>query len=203
MKLVNQNVKLLFWNESEKSILKKLEHIGRYAYASHDRVIDGSEYKFIKMILKRKHLGILEHQNVTFEIKTNRAIANEFERHRLLSFVQSSTRYIKYDTATVEIIRPPWYDDVPELFDIWSEQIESSLYAYSKLINKGITIEKARGVLSLDLGTELAVTGNLRSWINFLSLRDVKGVHPQMIKLAQMIKANLVEILPTIFGEKE
>ncbi len=196
MKLVPQEVKLQFWRHSETTVLKKLEEIGRYAYASHDRIKEGSEIKFVNMILKKQHLGILEHQNVTFSIKTNRAIANEFTRHRLFSFVQSSSRYIKYDTDNTEIIHP-----LLENGDLiqWMKSIQDSIFTYRTLLQRGISAEKARGILPLDLSTDFIVTGNLRSWIDFLKLRTDIAAHPQMREIAILIENILKDILPTIF----
>ena len=87
---MKQTVVLKFWNWSdEKYLLKKLEEIGRVSHLSDQKITEDSCYPFIKMIINQRHLGILEHENITFKIRTNRAIANELVRHRHFTFARN------------------------------------------------------------------------------------------------------------------
>lgn len=102
MILTNQDVELITQNIN----LHNLETIGRTCYDSLDKITEDSFLNFFKLLLKNKHESILEHCSVTFKFKTNRAIANELVRHRIASYTQSSTRYIKYNKGTTEFIIP-------------------------------------------------------------------------------------------------
>ncbi len=161
MKAIEQSANVIFWNYEDESVpLKHLEDVGRVAYQSYEKKTENSWKPFIKMIMKREHLGILEHLNVSVRMTTNRAIANEFVRHRHFSYVQESTRYVKYDTG-IEFIKPN-----NKTAD-WERAMEVSEQVYKNLIDSGQKAQDARGVLPLDLATEMVATGNLRTWLWF------------------------------------
>ena len=93
MRIEKQKAELLYPQPYEE-LMEKIEFAGRVCYQSEPK---GDPKKFIRMIIKRGHESVLEHGSLTFKIRTNRAIANEIVRHRLASYSQESTRYVKYD----------------------------------------------------------------------------------------------------------
>ena len=125
----------------------------------------------------------------------SRGIANEFVRHRVLSFAQESTRYCNYMKdkfgGELTFIRPEWLKgeviekDVEE--SIWFNAMAMSEDYYFDLINLGVKPQNARGVLPLDLKTELIMTGTLDQWEAFwdLRMREITGpVHPDAKAIA-------------------
>ena len=189
---MKQTVVLKFWNLDEKSLLKKLEEIGRVSHLSDQKITEDSCYPFIKMIINQRHLGILEHENITFKIRTNRAIANELVRHRLASYLQNSTRYIKYDKMNFEFITSKEIDKTDQAF------IDLIFNYYENLIKQGIRPEVARDFLPLGLGTTIYATMNIRGWLHFLVARSGKENHPFMVELAGLVRKELLRIIPTI-----
>ena len=72
---------------------------------------------------------------------------------------------------------------------------------YMSLINEGWKPQQARSVLPGCLKTEIVMTMNFRSWLNFLELRTNKAAHPDIRIVAEMIGKELYKIAPTVFEE--
>ena len=136
----------------------------------------------------------------------SRGIANEFVRHRVFSFAQESTRYCNYSKDKFEgeltFIRPEWIDP-NELVkygkfhtvcrnkfnatSVWVAMMNNAEQDYRDLIRLGLKPQEARGVLPLDLKTELVVTGTLDQWEDFfdLRMREITGpAHPDAKAIA-------------------
>ena len=136
----------------------------------------------------------------------SRGIANEFVRHRVFSFAQESTRYCNYSKDKFEgeltFIRPEWIDP-NELVkygkfhtvcrnkfnatSVWVAMMNNAEQDYRDLIILGLKPQEARGVLPLDLKTELVVTGTFDQWEDFfdLRMREITGpAHPDAKAIA-------------------
>lgn len=190
MKIGKQKVELLNCLSYE-DMLKNIEIAGRTCYKSESEFTKESGEKFVKKLIKLGHESVLEHGSLTFKIKTNRNITHELVRHRIASYSQESTRYVKYDD--IEFI--PWNDYVQEDF---YKDIE---WLYGALIRKNIKPENARDILPGSVATTIIVTMNMRELRHFLKLRLDKAAHPQMRELAGMIKEILKENYPVFIDE--
>lgn len=133
-------------------------------------------------------------KRVTAKFIISRGIANEFVRHRVLSFAQESTRYCNYSKdkfgGELTFIRPEWLKGdsiVKGADDIWLDAMARAEKDYIDLVYLGVKPQDARGVLPLDLKTELVVTGTLDQWEAFwnLRMRDITGpAHPDAKAIA-------------------
>lgn len=133
-------------------------------------------------------------KRITAHFVISRGIANEFVRHRVFSFAQESTRFCNYSKDKfgneITLIKPHWLvlpDGILDsesrvIFDHWEEwddyNVTSWLEAmnlseqyYFTLLNGGLKAQDARGVLPLDLKTELIMTGTEEQWNGFFALR--------------------------------
>ena len=189
-------------------ILKKIERAGRVAYKSEGKIAEGSAVKFVTSLIHRGHLSVLEHQSISVRVICSRACANEWVRHRLASYTQLSTRYVCYAKeqfgGVLSFIRPGLDDDKTcdgRLMSVWVNAMEDAERHYLKLISLGAKPEEARGVLPLDLETEVYVTMNLRSWLHFFELRTDKAAHPEIRKLAIGIRDEFRRLIPVVFDE--
>jgi thymidylate synthase (FAD) len=61
MKVINPYFELIS-NINKKEILKNLEIAGRNCYKSETKMTEGSAGDFVKMIIKRGHESVLEHE---------------------------------------------------------------------------------------------------------------------------------------------
>lgn len=131
-------------------------------------------------------------RRTTVKFITNRAVSHELVRHRSMSFMQESQRYVAYDKdkfgSELTFIKPAWKQ--PE----WDEQANETvlmhlLFAniedtYMKLRALGLTPQQARTVLPNATKTELYMCGFDKDWEHFFDLRDKTHVDPQMYDLA-------------------
>lgn len=141
-----------------------------------------------------------------FKITCSRGIADEFARHRTLSVMMKSTRYCKIDE--LEICKPYWYDeknkknfgnDVNPIIYHWAHALDTSNHMYRVLIENGLTPQEARGVLPLDMATEMCLCGFTgvanQGWDRFLDLRCPSAAHPDAQYLANQIKQEIYRII--------
>jgi thymidylate synthase (FAD) len=196
MKLVKQSATLINGVQYD-TILHHIEHCGRVAYKSENKITPETAEPFIKNIIKRGHESVLEHFSFTFKIVTDRAIANELVRHRLASYTQESTRYVKYNE--LEVIAQDF--DTKEDFEIWYCHCCACEYGYKQMILRGVKPQMARSVLPLSLKTELFMTANIREWRHIFKLRIHPAAHPLMSSLMRMCWKKLVDNYPIFFDD--
>ena len=143
------------------------------------------------------------HKRYTVKFILDRAIANEFVRHRKFSFLQESTRYCLYSSNKfnneLTFIIPCWFEEMNQgiikfeegLYkdtycfqftegnkgkscSIWYNAMREAEEHYVELINLGWKAEEARNVLPLSLKTELYMCGFAEDWKQFFKLRSKK-----------------------------
>lgn len=114
----------------------------------------------------------------------SRGIADEFMRHRSFSHTCQSTRYCKIG----DVIEPSWIDDIEDstkaLYKEYIDEIMSKYESMCVLLKK----QQARGLLPLDIKTELIQSGTKRQWEEFFKLRCAKDAHPDAQYIANKAK---------------
>ncbi len=185
-------------------LLRRLERAIRTAYQSFDKVSPDSHYKLLHHILSLHHESTLEHEKITFKIITNRWVTHELVRHRIASYTQESTRYVKYWTKHwYKIIYPAW---MPEKSDDQVQWWYQSHLQIAKLYGKALNefwwkAQEARGFLPNDIKTEIVVTMNLRELRHFIALRGEKYAHPDIRVIALTLLEILHSKIPLIFDD--
>ena len=136
------------------------------------------------------------HKRYTVKFILDRAIANEFVRHRKFSFLQESTRYCRYSSdkfnGELTFIQPCWnyiktdnYAGVDNFDgDYFEHSLKEAEKYYFMLLELGWKPEQARNVLPLSLKTELYMCGYAEDWKKFFELRTASNAHPQSRELA-------------------
>lgn len=202
MKIIDQSWE---WVQKPHNPLEVIERAGRTCYKSESCISEDSARKFARMIIKHGHESVIEHASASVLFITNRGVTHELVRHRIASFSQESTRYVKYD-GEMEFIRPVWMPLIPINEDsperIWLEAMQSAERGYQRLLDLGWRPEHAREVLPNSLKTEIVVTANLREWKHIFTLRTSKAAHPQiralMIDCLKGFKLNIPVIFDNI-----
>jgi thymidylate synthase (FAD) len=163
--------------------------------------------RLLEYCIKHEHWSIFEQASLTFEIQTSRDISAQIIRHKSFSFQEFSLRYSATNALESFDIRKQAEKNrqssssllelsVEETKEIVSH-LNSSIQLYNNLISKGAAKECARKVLPLCTQTTLYMTGTLRSWIHYLSLRCKEDTQLEHREIANAIKKIFVEILPT------
>ena len=147
----------------------------------------------INYLVAHKHWSPFEMASACVEINTTRDISAQILRHRSFSFQEFSQRY-----SDVSILA------TPEGFDLraqdptnrqnsldtlsdedkcyFSTQIGDVMFKatalYNEMVNSGVAKECARKILPMNSPTRLYMSGTIRSWIHYLSVRT--GVETQL-----------------------
>jgi len=114
---------------NSENMLKMIEAAGRTCYKSEDKITDDSSKEFVKMVMKRGHVSVIEHVGVTVRIICDRGVTHEIVRHRLASYSQeclTGDTIIKTGSSKGKTIK--------ELFDRKNNQ-------FGKTHNKTINIK--------------------------------------------------------------
>lgn len=205
------NVKLIAHTpDPEKTIVE----VARVSSKRKDKT---SNYAgLVKYLAKHAHWSPFEHATFTFEIETSKAIGIQLIRHRSFSFQEFSQRYQDVNQlgemfepielrkqcddnrqSSTEVFNPelrPGFR-ASELID---HVLNATSHAYDELIKAGVAREQARMVLPLCTSTKIHMTGNVRSWIHFLELRDDEHAQKEIQLVAKEIKSYLKTLLPTV-----
>jgi thymidylate synthase (FAD) len=165
MNIIEPNFEFIDEFNGDK-IIANIERIGRVCYKSEDKITPDSSKAFVKGILKSGHESVIEHENITVKITCDRGISHEIVRHRIASYSQESTRYCNYSEdkfgKELTLIRPFFWNDDREKFEIWKETMQTIENNYNRLIALGAKPEEARSILPNSLKTEIVVTMNIR-----------------------------------------
>lgn len=181
-----------------EEIIKKINRSARKCYQSEPK---GPDEDLVRNIIKRGHTSVLEHVSITFDIITDLGISHEIVRHRIASYSQESTRYVKYD-GDMEFIKPIELEKNSLGYDVWKNACADSEAYYKEMtINNKLSAQIARSVLNKSLKTEIRVTMNLRSLRNFFSLRCDKAAHPHMKEIAIPFLLALRDRIPVVFDD--
>ncbi|MBN2468196.1 MAG: FAD-dependent thymidylate synthase [Deltaproteobacteria bacterium] len=198
MKIIDQSWE---WVQKPAAPLEVIERAGRTCYKSEGAIGPGSAEKFARMLVRSGHESVIEHAVASIRFITNRGVTHELVRHRLSSFSQESTRYVRYKDR-MEFIRPVWWNEwSQEERDIWEDAMSQAESAYKFLLKQGSRPEQAREVLPNSLKTEIVMTANLREWRSVFSLRCAKGAHPQIRVLMLECLQGFAEEIPIIFDD--
>lgn len=129
---------------------------------------------------------IFHSKRITGHFITNRAVSHELVRHRSMSFMQESQRYVAYDKgkfgSEITFIKPAW-NQTKEEMDLTNAVLSNINDAYMKLRELGLKPQQARQILPNATKTELYMCGFEDDWERFFDLRDKDSVDPQMYSL--------------------
>ena len=140
--------------------------------------------KLLRYLVKHKHWSPFEMASCCVEINTTRDISAQILRHRSFSFQEFSQRYAE---VTQRPEMPQWrrqdtanrqnsIDDLSEEVLREADWVSAEAFvvaqrAYDRLLELGVAKECARKVLPINSPTRLYMSGTIRSWIHYLSVR--------------------------------
>jgi len=175
-----------------------IEEAGRTCYMSHKRASDAGRPKFIRMLVSRGHLSVLEHAIATFRIKgMSRAATHQIVRHRLCSFSQRSQRYVK--EAGQRPVMPPSIEDNVEAAVCFSEAMAYAQAAYDSLLKLGVPKEDARFVMPNATPSEIVISANFRELRHIIAVRGSRGAQWEVRMMATCILEKMKDIAPNVF----
>ena len=151
------------------------------------------------MVKVLKHESVLEHITYSFDIKCSRIAHLQMVRHRLASYTSQSHRYTEPTKEDLTYFIPDVIKS-DEDYNEWVEDMENQFKVYEKWIDKGYKKEDARFHLPDSCAINFQATMNLRSILNFLSLRTDKHAQEEIRILANEMKDIVFKTLPNLKG---
>jgi thymidylate synthase (FAD) len=182
---------------------ENIVYIARASSSRKDK--KASPEKLINYLIKHRHWSPFEHAYMTLEIETSKAIGIQLLRHRSFTFQEFSQRYqdvnelsefmfedVKFrkqnennrQSSTEEISDV----DNRDMYDLVENHLKRTEALYNWLILENVSRETARMVLPLCTKTKIYMTGSVRSWIHFLSIRNDSHSQLEMQEVARAIQ---------------
>lgn len=177
-----------------------------------DGKVTTKDAKLINYLAEHKHTSCFEHMGATLKLKVPIFIARQIQRHRVFSYNECSRRYVD---SPPEFFWPASWRGRPTnvkqgssdevvvgikgasyTVDDGAKAVAShALCAYQDMLDSGVAPELARMILPQNMYTDFYMSGNLRAWSHFLSLR--LEAHAQLE--AQEIAQQCADILTPLF----
>lgn len=164
--------------------------------------------------IKHNHWSIFEMAFMTLEINTTRGLATQILRHRSFTYQEFSQRYADASFLGEEIPmfelrrqdnknRQNSIDDIPQETVVKYNVLIREHFAkakgiYDQMLKDGIAKECARFILPLATPTRLYMSGSVRSWIHYISLREKNGTQKEHMNIAKECKKIFCEQFPTV-----
>lgn len=162
---------------------------------------------------KHGHWSVFEMADMTVEIKTSRAIAQQILRHRSFHFQEFSQRYAEVEDLSYELCGARRKDPknrqnsidnlneyVKESFEDCQKQVWDLAYGfYKNSLQSGIAKECARMLLPLNTATRMYMKGTIRDWVHYIRVRTDPSTQKEHRDVAQEIKMIFATELPTVY----
>lgn len=156
--------------------------------------------RLIQDVLESGHTSPLEHVSFTFSVSgVSRALTHQLVRHRIASYSQQSQRYVKaenFDFVTPQSVLNRVKDGAVFKFDHAMAVLHQ---IYTQLTEMGVPAEDARYVLPNAACTNITVTMNCRSLLNFFGERCCNRAQWEIRDMANRMLAICTEHLPVVF----
>lgn len=163
-----------------------------------EKITDEQAAKLVRKLVSMGHFSTLEHVTFTFAIEgVSRVLTHQLVRHRIASYSQQSQRYVK--EHNFETIMPPSIAARPEAKEKFDKLMQEIQNLYNEFTDMGILAEDARYVLPNAAETKIVCTFNVRSLLNFFSLRCCTRAQWEIRQLAEKMLAECKKVAPVLF----
>lgn len=197
--------------EKELTAEELIVYIARVSNPSNQLNSETSD-RLIAYLMKHKHWSPFEMCDMTVEITTSRAIAQQIIRHRSFSYQEFSQRYAEvtaFEDIQLRKAGTTNRQSSSEVFDplIFSHLRASTLIEdhlrlsetlYRDMLKAGVAKECARFVLPLSTQTRIYMKGSVRSWIHYLQIRCDEHTQLEHREIAMAILGIFKENFPNI-----
>ena len=168
----------------------------------------------LRYCIQHGHWSVFEQAHMTVEINTTRGLAAQILRHRSFTYQEFSQRYADSSLLGDEIPLPALrsqdlknrqnsVDDVdPLVVQDFNSKMQKhfidGMKLYKEMLDAGIAKECARFVLPLATPTRLYMTGSVRSWVHYITLRSAHGTQKEHMDLVENVRSIFKEQFPTV-----
>jgi len=189
---------------------------GRVCYQSFgDKSGRKTASEYLEHIMDVGHYSILEHTHVSIYVdRVPRYWSHEQVRHRHFNYSQLSQRFFVPDK--VELVIPPalWREkNIEKEFLEYGEEVGEKYFdnlsdLYNSIGEESFALKKqsreaARAILPECTETKMVITGNLRSWYEYLQKRDTPEADAMFQEVAKLVRIQLQRVAPNVFNTQE
>lgn len=176
--------------------------------------VEGDE-KLLARLWRDKHTSPFEMAYLTVEIQAPLFVARELVRHRTFSWNELSGRYAElpnlFYLPSIERLERGGQSKsnkqgsgellkCPNILRAEIESAQNMAYgSYESLLKKGLSRELARVVLPVSIYTRWRWSGNLRNWLQMLSLRLPEDVQEETRLYGREVAAMVGKAFPRTF----
>jgi len=175
-----------------------------------ETTLGSKDFNLIKKVgFKFKHMSVLEHSLLVFDIECSRAVLQELSRQRLISMTVKSTRYtlkeLKNEKPFAKLngnVTKEQYDRASKYLvltddEMVNEMIIRGLDNLLFLIKQNKSNDIAKYVLPEAFKTKLQLSVNLRELLHILELRINKDALWEFREISKQI----IDVLPDNYRE--
>ena len=168
--------------------------------------------RLIKYLANHNHFTPFTHCTITMRECVPIFVARQRFKHVIgFSYNEISRRYVSYEAETytpnewrkAALNKKQGSSDETvdinpsnQIVDIYQQAIDSALWTYDRLIQKGVCPEQARMGLPQSTYTEYYVTGSLYAWARAFNLRSSSDAQKEIQDLAWMWDEIIMEKFP-------
>ncbi|HEC87990.1 MAG TPA: FAD-dependent thymidylate synthase [Thermoplasmata archaeon] len=150
--------------------------------------------RVLRAVIDMGHTSVVEHAYFTFAISgVSRALTHQLVRHRIASYSQQSQRYVEQELRYV--VPPSIKKDLRKEY----EEVIHKIWDFYEELKKHVPIEDARYILPNASCSNIIVSMNARSLLNFFELRCCLHAQWEIRKLAWKMLSLVRKVAPTIF----
>ncbi len=197
---LSMNVKLIgFLPNPEKmpAMAAKLTH-SKIKPEDLDKSSDKELKAILEHVMNQGHTSVIEHTCFTFAISdVSRSLTHQLVRHRIASYAQQSQRYVDFKEPNYVI--PPKIAKNKQMKEAYEKTMNTIWEQYNKLLEMGIPAQDSRFVLPNAACTNVIVTMNARSLLNFFELRCCMHAQWEIRQLANKMLKEVTKVAPIIF----
>lgn len=213
MKLLDHgSIELLQYMGDTRGAELNIVNAARQSFGKSSQTMDESANGLVNFLMKKHHGTPFEMIQFLFQVKCPIFVAREWMRHRIGSYNEYSGRYTKmiaeyYIPKPVEIReqigKPGSYKFTPlhpttcqNVMQAMETASDSAWETYELLLSFDVAKEVARMVLPLNIYTQFTWSVNLRSLLNFISLRSDDTAMWEIRQYSKTIESLIRPIVP-------
>ncbi len=185
----------------------------RTSYNTKKEVMEAADEGLINFLAKHRHGTPFEMVNLMFEVQAPIFVFREWHRHRIASINEMSGRYVELPRLFYVPARDQIREQKGKAGAYVYERMESddeaerttdgiegacnySFDVYEDMLKSGVAKEVARLVLPVNTYSKMVWSVNLRSLMNFLSLRNDDRAQWEIHEYAKAIEEMAFEVAP-------
>ena len=200
-------------NSIDDSLVKLLQFVGgddvvidtaQISYDKRREMNEEEKFNFVYNLAKKGHETPFEQTFFTFDVEAPIFVARQWFRHRLMSFNERSGRYTILNSFYLPEFRYSGKDkksayEIQENYILYKSVCENAFNAYEHLLSEGVHKELARTLLPLSTMTSFRFSANVRSLVNFLTLRLAPDAQYEIRTYARIIAEHFENKCPHSF----